>query len=109
MKRFWLQLVKLRHLYLVGVIIFLFSWRAFWSPDLLFVIFLPAFILYGHGKEYIKRFLPFVFLLFAYESLRSIVPFINKHVHVYEMINFDKWLCLLYTSPSPRDRQKYRM
>jgi len=92
MKRLWVQLVKLRHAYLAGVIVFLFSWRAFWSPDLLFVIFLPVFVLYGQGKEYIKRFLPFVFLLFAYESLRSVVPFINKHVHVYEMINFDKWL-----------------
>ena len=29
-----------------------------------------------------------------------------KHRHIF---HFKVWICLLYTSPSPRDRQKSRM
>ena len=83
---------RLKHLILISVILFLFLWKAFWSPDVLFVIFLPVFIFYGLGMDYVKRFFPLVALLFSYESLRSIVPLVNKNVHVHEMINFDKWL-----------------
>jgi hypothetical protein len=67
-------------------------WRAIWTPDLLFLIFLFLFALYGQGKQFIFSLGPFVLLLLTYDSLRSFAPYINKHVHYTEMINFDRWL-----------------
>jgi hypothetical protein len=83
---------RVRHLYLVLVVGFLLYWRTFWAPDLLFVIFLSVFILYGRGLEYARRFAPFVVLLVAYESLRGFAPMINRHIHYTFMPNFDRWL-----------------
>jgi hypothetical protein len=71
---------------------FLFLWKAFWSPDALFVIFLVIFSLFGQSKQYVLRFAPFALLLLTYDSFRSLVPFLNKHVHFTEMIRFDRWL-----------------
>ncbi|HUC87481.1 MAG TPA: phosphatase PAP2 family protein [Candidatus Saccharimonadales bacterium] len=70
----------------------LFFWRAIWTPDLLFMIFLMLFVLYGQGRQFIFSFGPFVLLLLTYEGLRSFVPYINKHVHYSQMIDFDRWL-----------------
>ncbi len=81
-----------RHIYTAGVIGFLFFFKAFWSPDILFLVFLTIFTIYGHGKEYIRKFAPFVALLIAYDALRGVVPFISHRVHFTEMINFDKWM-----------------
>ena len=33
----------------------------------------------------------------------------SDEANLLEYISPDKWTCLLYTSPSPRDRQKSRM
>ena len=58
-------------------------------------------------------------LLNEEESLGELVSWIDRVVDKmairYEIIFIDdgstdkSWLCLLYTSPSPRDRQKSRM
>lgn len=85
-------LLQYRHVYTFVVIAFLFLFKAFWSPDILFLVFLTIFAIYGHGKEYIRKFTPFVALLVGYDALRGIVPFISHRVHFTEMINFDKWL-----------------
>jgi hypothetical protein len=81
-----------RHLYTACVIAFLIFFKAFWSPDILFLVFLTIFAVYGHGKDYIRKFTPFVALLISYDALRGLVPFISSRVHFTEMINFDKWL-----------------
>jgi hypothetical protein len=85
-------LMRFRHLYTIGVITFLITFKAFWSPDVLFLVFLTIFAVYGHGKEYVRKFAPFVALLISYDALRGIVPLISHRVHFTEMINFDKWL-----------------
>jgi hypothetical protein len=84
--------LRYKHLFLITVIIFLIAWKAFWAPDVLFFIFLVIFMVYGHGKEFIRKFAPFVILLISYESLRGFAPMITGRVHFTEMINFDKWL-----------------
>ncbi len=81
-----------RNVYTVGVIGFLLFFKAFWSPDVLFLVFLTIFALYGHGKEYVRKFAPFVALLVAYDALRGVVPLISHRVHFTEMINFDRWM-----------------
>lgn len=86
-KLFWVRAVIL-----AGLAYLLFLWKVFWSPDSLFVIFLIIFSLFGQFKQYLVRFLPFAALLLAYDSFRSIVPFLNSHVHYTEMIDFDRWL-----------------
>src|SRR6266403_180384 len=84
--------LRYKHLFLIAVIVFLVMWKAFWSPDVLFLVFLTIFLIYGHAKEYIRKFAPFVILLMSYESLRGLAPIISPRVHFTEMINFDKWL-----------------
>ena len=85
-------LMRYRHLYTALVLGFLIFFKAFWSPDVLFLVFLTIFAIYGHGKEYIRKFTPFVALLISYDALRGFVPMISHRVHFTEMINFDKWL-----------------
>jgi PAP2 superfamily len=85
-------ILRYKHSYLIAVMIFLVVWKAFWAPDILFLIFLSIFIVYGYGKEYIRKFAPFVILLFSYDALRGLVPFISGHVHFTEMIRFDLWI-----------------
>ena len=71
---------------------YLFIWKAFWSPDALFVIFLLVFVMFGQIKQYVIRFAPFAILLVSYDCLRGFLPYVNKHVHYWQMINFDRWL-----------------
>jgi hypothetical protein len=87
-----LGLLRYRNLYTIAVIIFLIVFKVFWSPDVLFLVFLTIFAVYGHGKEYIRKFTPFVALLVSYDALRGVVPLISKRVNYTPMINFDKWL-----------------
>ena len=87
-------LKKFRHVYLGAVLLWyaLFGWKSFLTLDIIFVLFLPVFFLYGKGLEYLKRFLPFVAIVLVYDSLRSIVPYFVTNIHYHEMIDFDKWL-----------------
>jgi len=76
----------------LGVLYILVFWRAFWTPDLLFFIFLLLFTLYGQGRQFLYKFGPFVLLLLSYDSLRGLAPYLNKNVHFTEMIDFDRWI-----------------
>lgn len=81
-----------RYIYTAGVIVFLIVFKTFWSPDVLFLVFLTIFAVFGHAKEYVRKFAPFVALLISYDALRGVVPLISHHVHFTEMINFDRWM-----------------
>ena len=85
--KLWLRVVGL-----AAVAYFLFVWKAFWSPDALFVIFLVVFLMFGQAKQYIRRFAPFALLLVSYDGFRGLLPYLNKHVHYTTMINFDRWI-----------------
>jgi hypothetical protein len=87
-----LRILRYRHVYTILVIAFLVFFKAFWSPDVLFLVFLTIFTVYGHGKDYIRKFTPFVALLVSYDALRGFAPIITHRVHFTEMIDFDKWL-----------------
>ncbi len=86
------RLFWLRVSYLAAMAYILVFWRAIWTPDLLFFMFLGLFFLYGLGRQFLLQFGPFVLLLLAYDGLRSFAPLVNNRVHYTEMIDFDKWL-----------------
>lgn len=78
--------------YVVGLLVFLILFRAFWTPDLLFLMLLGLFVLLGQGKRFIRDFLPFVAVIVIYDSFRGIADTLQSRVHVTEMIAADKWL-----------------
>lgn len=67
-------------------------WRAFWSPDLIFLALLVWFVMLGSGKRFLRDFAPFVILLISYDAFRGYADVLNQHVHFTEMISFDTWL-----------------
>lgn len=83
---------RYRLVYIVAVLLWyvLYGWKSFLTADIIFLLLVPVFALYGKGIEFIKRFFPFVAILIVYDSLRSIVPFFVHDVHFSEMIGFDK-------------------
>lgn len=94
LKQFWQSCKKLRHVYLAAAILWyaLIGWKSFLTSDIIFVLLLPVFFLYGKGVDYVKRFFPFVAIIIFYDSLRSLVPFFVHDAHFFEMINFDKFI-----------------
>ncbi len=85
-------MTAIRFLYIAALVYVIVFWRAIWTPDILFFMFLGLCVLYGAGRQFLIKFGPFVVLLLAYDSLRSIAPFLNSRVNYWEMINFDKFI-----------------
>lgn len=77
---------------LILFLLLLFLRRVFWTPDVLLVAVVALGILYGRTKELVFRFTPFLGMLLVYESMRSFADDLNKNVHFFEMINFDRWI-----------------
>ncbi len=65
---------------------------SFPTPDKLLVFLFFVFMMFGKGKELLKRLLPFVGLLLVYESFRGLVPHLNKHVNYTWMPHMDRLL-----------------
>ena len=86
---FWLQIV-----YLGFVLFLVLFWRAFWTPDALFLLLFVLFLLLGKGKKFFLNFAPFIVLLLTYDSLRGIADNLAGRVHIMEMIDFDRWIGL---------------
>lgn len=84
---FWLRLITV-----VGVALLFIIKRNFWTPDTLFLVLLAVFVVFGQGRAFLLRFAPFVILLLAYDSFRSIADQLNTYVNFSPMINFDRWL-----------------
>ncbi len=62
------------------------------TPDKLLIFMTFIFMIFGRSIDLLKRFVPFVGLLLAYESLRGLVPFLNTRVEYEWMITADKFL-----------------
>lgn len=65
---------------------------SFPTPDKILIFLVLVFMSFGQAKELIKRLAPFVLILIVYESLRGLVPSLNKHVHYSFMPSFDIYL-----------------
>ncbi len=65
---------------------------SFPTPDKLLVFLVFVFMTFGQATEMLRRLLPFVALILVYESFRSIVPELNKHVNYTLAPHADKLL-----------------
>ncbi len=85
-------MISLSLLYILAICIFMLVHRMWFSPDQFFVFaFFGTFIL-GRARIFFFDWLPFILSYFGYEFMRSIVPFINKNVHIFGMIKLDQFI-----------------
>lgn len=68
------------------------SHRIWFSPDQFFVFVLFGTFLIGRAKMFIQDWGPFLILYSCYEFFRGLVPFISNNVHIFPMINADKFI-----------------
>lgn len=87
------QLVRVAKLVFLTVLVgFFIFYRGFLTPDVLFVLLLVVFLMYGMAVDFVKKFTPFLVLLVTYDAMRGLIPYVSKHVHFTMMINFDRWI-----------------
>lgn len=67
---------------------------SFPTADKLLVFGTFIAMIFSQAKELLKRFLPFVIFLFAYESFRGIADYLNTNVNYQFMIDADRFLFL---------------
>jgi len=68
------------------------SHRIWFSPDQFFVFALFGSTFLGKARLFFKDWLPFVLFYLGYEFLRGLVPFVTKTVHIFPMIDVDKFI-----------------
>lgn len=83
---------SLRVTVLLLAIALLAAKRSIWTPDTLLIIVLVIGVIFGRARDFVVRFVPFLGLLIAYDSFRSIADDLNGTVHYMEMIDVDRWL-----------------
>jgi hypothetical protein len=79
-------------IYIFAVCVYMISHRIWFSPDQFFVFGLFGTTLIGKARLFLKDWTPFLFFYMGYEFLRGLVPYISKNVHIYPMINTDKFI-----------------
>lgn len=79
-------------LYILGVSIYMIWHRAWFAPDQFFAFAIVGTLLVGRTKQFLRDWTPVLLLLFGYEYLRGIVPFLTKAAHVFPMIRADLFL-----------------
>lgn len=77
-------------LYVAFVSIFMLSHNMWFSPDQFFIVVLVAMFILGRSKQFISDWGPFLFLIFGYEFLRSLIPHLTSNVHIFPMIKIDE-------------------
>jgi membrane-associated phospholipid phosphatase len=85
-------MIYLSVLYLLAVCIFMLYHRMWLSPDQFFAVAFFGSFLIGRARVFLFDWVPFVLSYLGYEFLRGVVPYINKNVHIYSMIRFDKFI-----------------
>lgn len=65
---------------------------SFPTPDKLLVFLIFVFMIFNQAWDMLKKFIPFVAILLAYDSFRGIVPHLNNHVNYDFMPRFDEFL-----------------
>lgn len=62
------------------------------TPDRYVLILILGSLFIHKSRKFLIDWLPFLFILIAYDFLRSLAPILNPKVHFIEMIKFDNWL-----------------
>lgn len=65
---------------------------SFPTPDKLAIFLTLVFMIFNQAKSMLKRLLPFIILLLAYESFRSVADSLNTHVNYTFAPSVDKWM-----------------
>jgi len=65
---------------------------SFPTPDKLIIFLLFVFMVLKQAVPMLKRLLPFVLIILAYESFRSLADKLNSHINYTLAPNFDKFL-----------------
>lgn len=73
------------------VVIFLIK-PSFPTPDKLFVFLVFVFMSFNQAWEMLRKFIPFIAILLAYDSFRGLVPLLNNHVNYSFMPHFDEFI-----------------
>lgn len=91
--------IKHHHINIGLFILYIISMTAFmiWqgigiAPDRYAFVLLLGSLLIKRTRAFILDWLPFLFILLTYDFLRGLVHNLAGRAHVFEMINFDKWL-----------------
>lgn len=79
-------------LYLLGAIAACVGAGIPLTPDRIALLLLPAVLLLGVLWIFLRDWLPFLFVLFAYEYLRGFGARISEHVHYLAALRFDRLL-----------------
>ena len=76
-------------IYILTVSIYMLWHRAWFSPDQFFAFAILGTLFIGRTKQFLRDWIPVLLLLFGYECLRGIVPFLTKNVYIWPMIRAD--------------------
>jgi hypothetical protein len=75
--------------YVIAVSVYMIWHRAWLSPDQFFGFAIFGALFIGRIKQFLQDWIPVLLLLFGYEYLRGVVPFLSQTPHIYPMINAD--------------------
>jgi hypothetical protein len=78
--------------YILAISIYMIWHRAWLSPDQFFAFAILATLFIGRTKQFLQDWIPVLLLLFGYEYLRGIVPYLTKYVNIWPMIRGDELL-----------------
>lgn len=79
-------------IYMVMVSSYMLWHRAWVSPDQFFALMILAVLLLGKTRRFLADWVPFLLLLFGYEYLRGVIPFLQMRPHIFTMIEIDQKL-----------------
>ncbi len=79
-------------IYILVISIYMIWHRAWFSPDQFFAFAIIGTLFIGRIKQFLSDWTPVLLLLFGYEYLRGVVPFLTKHVNIWPMIRADELL-----------------
>ncbi len=79
-------------IYILVISIYMIWHRAWFSPDQFFAFAIIGTLFIGRAKQFLADWIPVLLLLFGYEYLRGVVPFLTTHVNIWPMIRADEFL-----------------
>jgi hypothetical protein len=79
-------------MYILAVSVYMIWHRAWFSPDQFFAFAILGTLFIGRTKQFLQDWIPVLLLLFGYEYLRGIVPYLTKYVNIWPMIRGDELL-----------------
>ena len=85
-------LILLFVLYMVGMTAFMIWQGIGIAPDRYAFVLLLGSLLVKRTRGFLLDFMPFLFILIAYDFLRGLAPIVNSNVHYLELINWEKIL-----------------